>query len=101
MGKITSELAEIIGLLCAEGCHAISYSSYWGKDRGKKRFFKNFKSERIEFYNKDRKLLLHYQELLNKEFNYFPKICKYDKINICKINIIRKITSYTELGHLK
>jgi len=101
MKNLTPELAEILGLLCAEGSHIISYSSYWGKDRGRDRFFKNDKSERIEFYNKDKKLLLHYKRLLLKEFNYKPNITKDNKINICKISIIKEITKYTKLGHLK
>ena len=46
-------LAEILGLLCAEGHHAIAYSSYWSLDRGKPRFRKNKRSERIEIYSKD------------------------------------------------
>ena len=98
MNKITPELSEILGLLCAEGSHIVSFSSYWGKDRGKKRFYKNDKSERIELYNKDIKLLVHYQNLLNQQYGYYPKITKYNKINICKMVIIRDIISYTNLG---
>jgi len=101
MKNLTSELAEIIGLLCAEGSHVLSYSSYWGKDRGRKRYYKNDKSERIEFTNKDVKLLKHYQKLLLKEFNYKPKITKHNKINICKISIIKKIIHHTRLGNVK
>ena len=99
--KITTQLAEIIGLLCAEGSHIISYSSYWGKDRGKNRFYKNDKSERIEFTNKDNKLLLHYKNLLLKEFNYDAKPTKHYKVNICKMSIIKNIISHTSLGHDK
>lgn len=101
MKKLTPELSEIIGLLCAEGSHVKSYTSYWGKDRGKKRFFKNDKSERIEFYNKDPKLLKHYRNLIKTEFDYSANITKHNKINICKIKIIQKITDYTKIGHLK
>lgn len=101
MRKITPELSEILGLLCAEGSHIISHTSYWGKDKGRKRYFKNDKSERIEFYNKDKKLLTHYQELLQKEFDYLPKITKHNKINICKMSIIKKIITNTKLGHQK
>jgi len=101
MRKISVEFSEILGLLCAEGCHSISFSSYWGLDRGKKRFYKNKKSEKIEFFNKDHILLLHYQNLLFEEFGYTPKITKYGKILICKKDIIRKIIFFTQLGHLK
>ncbi len=101
MENLTPELAEILGLLCAEGCHVISYSSYWVKERGRYRYCKNKKSERIEFYNKDEKLLLHYKELLSKAFGYNANITKDNKINIGKRIIIGCITSYTPLGHLK
>ncbi len=71
--KMTNELAEILGLLCSEGCHVVSYSNYWEKDREKLRYRKNKKSERIEFYNKDEKLLSHYRTLLFKEFGITTK----------------------------
>jgi intein/homing endonuclease len=100
MNLISEEFAEILGLLCAEGCHTLSYSSYWGKDRGKDRFFKNDKSERIEFYNKDPKLLDRYLYLLDSVFNYKPKITKHGKVNICKQHIMQLILGQTELGHL-
>jgi len=99
--KITPELSDLLGLLCAEGCHVVAFSSYWGKDRGKKRYFKNDKSERVEFYNKDIKLVKHYHKLLAKEFDYHPNILNDSKINICKMNIIRTIIKQTPLGHLK
>ena len=98
--SITLELAEILGLLCAEGCHVVSFSSYWGLERGKPRYYRNAKSESIQFYNKDRLLISHYQKLLSKEFDYHPKLTKHGKINICKINIMREITRHTKLGHL-
>ena len=101
MKLLTKGFAEILGLLCAEGCHVVSYDTYYETFRGKKRLRRNKKSERIEFYNKDEKLLYHYQELLIKEFNYNPKITKHGKINICKRTLIREIISYTPLGHLK
>ena len=96
--SISPELAEIIGLLCAEGCHVVQYPSYWGKDRGKPRYYINHKSERIECCSKDKKLLNHFKILLQKEFEYFPNITKDNKINICKRNIIRSIIYHTSLG---
>jgi len=98
---MTPELAEILGLLCAEGSHIISYNDYFGKEKGKLRFRKNKKSERIEFYNKDQKLIIHYQTLLKKEFNHQSKITKHGKINIGNKKMIRTILSHTFLGHLK
>ena len=101
MKTITPEFAEILGLLCAEGSHIVAYSSYWGKDRGKDRYFKNDKSERIELYNKDEKLLLHYKNLLSKEFGFAPNVTKHGKINICRMSVIKQIIQHTKLGHLK
>ncbi|MBI2124445.1 hypothetical protein HYT92_01510 [Candidatus Pacearchaeota archaeon] len=101
MKNLTPAFAEIIGLLCAEGSHIISYSNYWGTDRGRKRFYKNDKSERIEISNKDKLLLLHYSQLLLKEFNYVAKSTKHYKVNICKMSIIKEIIGCTELGHTK
>ena len=94
-------LAEIIGLLCAEGSYILQYSTYYGYDRNKLRLFRNHKSERIEFYNKDNKLLLHYKKLLLLKFNYDSHITKNNKINICNRKIIQTILGYTKLGHLK
>jgi len=95
-----NNIAEIIGLLCAEGSHITSYCSYWEKEGEKLRYRKNKKSERIEFYNKDIKLLNHYKELIFKEFGINSNITKHGKINIGNIAIIRKITLQTPLGHL-
>lgn len=101
MEKITPEFAEILGLLCAEGHYSLRRYSYWGFDRGRKRYYKNQKSEHIEFYNKDVKLLERLQKLLEKEFQYYPKVTKHGKINICRRYIIRSILNETPLGHLK
>jgi len=101
MRRLTPEFAEIIGLLCAEGCHIFRYETYIETAEGKTHVHNNHKSERIEFYNKDQKLLLHFQELLNKEFKYYPKVTKHGKINLCRRDIIRDIISNTNIGHLK
>ena len=90
--------AEILGLLCAEGHYALQYSSYQGKDRGKPRYYKNKKSERIEFYNNDIKLLNRLLFLLIKQFNYEARIGKYNKIVIGKRDVIRKIIFETKPG---
>jgi intein/homing endonuclease len=101
MRKLTPELAEILGLLCAEGCHNISYSTYIGWFRNRPRLHVNKRSERIELYNKDKKLLLRYKHLLEKEFSYVAKITKGNKINIGTREVIREIVEYTELGNEK
>ncbi len=97
---ISENFAEILGLLCSEGSHIIQYSDYTEVYRGKTRFRKNKRSERIEFYNKDPILLKHYQHLLQNEFQLNTKITKHGKINIGTKEIIKKIISHTQLGHL-
>jgi len=97
---VSYDFAEILGLLCAEGSHIVSYSNYWERKNGTLYFRRNKLSERIEFYNKDINLLYHYKKLLMKEFNYGANITKCRKINIGNREIIRKITSYVILGHL-
>ncbi|HLC97338.1 MAG TPA: LAGLIDADG family homing endonuclease [Candidatus Nanoarchaeia archaeon] len=101
MMRISKEFAEILGLLCAEGSHIVSFSSYWGKERGKLYYRNNKKSERIEFYNKDKKLLHHYADLLCKEFCMKTKVTKFGKINIGKREIMTKIITQTPLGHMR
>ena len=100
MKNISPKLAEILGLLCAEGSYVLAYSSYWGKERCKPRYYKNKKSERIEFSNEDQKLLMHFQTLVSLEFGFRPNITKHNKINLCRNEIIRAILSHTRLGHL-
>ena len=99
--RISKEFAEVLGLLCAEGSHIISYSSYWENNDFKKRYRKNKKSERIEFYSKDIKLANHYIFLLDKEFGFTFKRTKHGKINIGNRAIIKRIIQQTPLGHLK
>ena|SRR3989344_9512657 len=101
MKKLTPELAELLGLLCAEGCYILRYNTYFGKHRNKIILYKNHKSERIEFYNKDKKLIIRFKNLLAKEFYYYPNVTKFGKINICRRDIIRTILIETQIGHLK
>ena len=99
--KISPGFAEILGLLCAEGSHIISYSSYWENSGSQKRYRSNKRSERIEFYSKDIKLANHYLSLLENEFSFTFKRTKHGKINIGNRAIISRITQQTPLGHLK
>jgi len=98
---IDPNFAEVLGFLCAEGCHIIQHSSYWGNDKGKRRYYKNKKSERIEVYSKDINLLMHHKKLLDLAFRYEVTITKDNKINIANRKIIREIIFNTEIGHLK
>jgi len=100
INKITLEFAEIIGLLCAEGSHIISYSTYTENRYNKQYVRNNKKSERIEFYNKDKNLSHHYLNLLFKEFGLRFRITKDDKVNIGNRAVIKRIITETPLGHL-
>lgn len=100
MLEISPELAEILGLLCAEGSHIIECSDYLESYRGRKRFRRNKKSERIEFYNKDKRLVNHYQTLLLNEFDYPTKITRFGKINIGNHSIVHSILESVDIGNL-
>jgi len=94
-------LAEIVGLLCAEGCHVVSYCTFLEKTSKGTRLRNNKRSERIEFYNKDYRLLEHFRELIFRIFGYLPNITKDNKINLAKRKTIERLTTFTEYGHLR
>ncbi|MBT4175002.1 hypothetical protein HOC80_00780 [archaeon] len=100
--KISEELAEILGFLCAEGCYVNTKSTYWQyyKNRNKKYLIKNKPQRRIEFGNTNKILLDYFKKLLEIEFDYSPNIGK-DRIRICKGAIVDSIISHTDIGHLK
>ncbi len=103
MHKLTPEKAEIIGLLCAEGCYVHRFSSYWEYNKSRKKYYfkRNKLCKVLEFYNKDMKLLLHLKKLLLLAYNYKANITKDNKIRIGKRKLIDDILSYTLIGHLK
>jgi len=98
MAELTPQFAEILGLLCAEGCHAVSYCTYLEVDRGRPRLRRNKKSETIQLYNKDEKLLLHYTSLLNVVFSYPARVSRNGKVNIGAKHMMRAILNHTPLG---
>ncbi|MBN2042459.1 MAG: hypothetical protein JW754_01485 [Candidatus Aenigmarchaeota archaeon] len=103
--EMTPEKAEIIGLLCAEGTHYKYIAKYWGwsRDPNKKRYREQL-TEGIHFANMDVKLLERFRYLMNKSYNYSPRITgtSYNlKIQIKKKSVVNDILSHTEIGSLK
>lgn len=105
MLEITPQKAEILGLLCAEGSHYIYISEYDEYQPKRHRsFHRTVLKERIEFTNTNVKLLKHFQNLVNKVYNYLPKcrkILSCYKIAIIKKDVMNDILKYTDFGHLK
>mgnify|MGYP001589606888 CR=1 FL=1 len=99
--KINTEIAEIIGLLCAEGSYHNYSKKYWEyyKDRNK-HYFRNRKTVYIQFANYDKKLLAHFRGLIKRVYNYDASL-SWDRIRICKRRVIKNLLNYTKYGHLK
>lgn len=99
---LSQNKAEIIGLLCAEGNYYDKRTSYWEyyKDRQKYYYKKNKRSVNIQFGNFDMSLLKHFQNLLNIEYNYTPKI-EEDRVRICRRDVIKDLINYSDYGCLK
>lgn len=85
--------------LCAEGCYIDSINYYYAYDKRRDRiYFRKHRQIRIEFGNKNQKILDRFQDLVFAEYNYKSSRAT-DRIKICKRNIIYDILSYTQLGH--
>tara|TARA_Y100000310_G_C20666195_1_gene807617 strand:- start:1177 stop:1854 length:678 start_codon:yes stop_codon:yes gene_type:complete len=100
-------MAEILGLLCSEGNYREYYSNYryYDKRRGKYYYRKNARTRILEFCNKETNLIFHFIKLLEKEFNYSPRLnmTHHDllRIFITKRSIMDRILNYTNLGCTK
>jgi len=102
--KITKEKAEIIGLLCSEGCHINALSSYWEYSKNRKKYYfrKNRRSERVEFSNTNVKLLKHFQTLIFKEYGIKNNInFSSQKVILIRKNIVQNIVKYSDYGYSK
>ena len=106
--SITGDLAEILGLLCAEGSYRDYYSNYFefDKRRNKHYYRKNHRQRIMEFNNKNPVLLNFFVDLLQKEFNNYISriyISKGDvkRVSIKKTDIINCILCYTSIGCCK
>jgi intein/homing endonuclease len=96
---ISKEKSEVIGLLCAEGCHFISFSTYygWDKNRGKYYLRKNKRCERVDFSNTDIGLSNHFRKLLKKCYGNSPKYTSL-KVMIVEQRVVKNIISYSDYG---
>ena len=101
---MNGNLAEILGLLCAEGNYREFYANYkeFDKRRNKSYLRKNKRERILEFSNKNKKLINRFLDLLKIEFSYSPKIYKAKKevLRICitKWDIIDCILNFTSIG---
>ncbi len=105
MLHITPEKAEMLGLLCAEGCHYRYVSRHYEYQPKRQRSFHRVVSkERIEFTNKNEALIQHFQLLVNSCYGYMAKSRKSGscfKVSIIKKSVIDDILKYTDFGHFK
>lgn len=99
--------AEIIGLLCAEGCHRDYYIDYREFDnrRGKYYSRKRKHCKIIEFSNKHLQLLHHFRKLLRAAYSYDTCLSGgfkgVKKVTIGKHLIIDDLVKHTAFGVLK
>src|SRR3989344_7762032 len=105
---LSGDLAELLGLLCAEGRYRDYYSNYFefDKRRNKHYYRKNHRQRIMEFNNKNPALLDFFTSLLQKEFNsYIAKIYiskgNVKRVSIKKADIINCILSHTSIGCCK
>ena len=99
--KISPEIAEIIGLLCAEGSYHKYSKKYWEYYNNRdKYYFRKRNTVYIQFANYDKKLLIQFKNLVKKAYNYEAS-SSWDRIRICKRNVIKDLLKYTDYGHLK
>ena len=102
MNMISIEKSEILGLLCAEGYYNSSTVTYLEYDKRRKKTYKRTKKLNIiEFTNKNKFLLSHFQKLINKEYDYTVNITDTGsclRIRISKNNIVNDLISYTNFN---
>lgn len=98
----SEDLAEIIGLLCAEGSYYYRKSSYLSYYKNRDKFYlrKDKETKYIQFANYDKNLLIHFKSLIKKVYDWDVSVEK-DRVRICKRNIIKNLLNFTEYGHLK
>lgn len=105
INKMSSEKAEILGLLCAEGTYYRYYSTYYEffKNRGVNgKYYRRTKMiEAVEFTNLNEKLLQHFRSLMFKVYRYAPRptgIKTSIKIRIKKASVIQDLLKHTKFG---
>ncbi len=98
--------AEIIGLLCAEGCYMNTYRIFHEIDKRRGNIYLRFKNRRaIDFANFNMILLRRFADLIETEYGFRPKPIKdrgrYAKITLSRKKIIDDLIKYSDYGSLK
>gem|GEM_PF-1253484 len=106
VAKVTVEkLAEVLGLLCAEGSHSIYVSEYLQYDKRRKKAYPRRQTiESIEFTNYDTSLMTHFTKLMHDLFTYSVPVTgtkRNKKARIRKKEVMKKLLEYTDFGHKK
>jgi hypothetical protein len=102
---LTKEKAEIIGFLCAEGCHHNYICKYWNYDKRRKNsYFRIKRHEGIDFGNNNPLLLDRFLCLLRKCYHYERRVTGVPdarRIVIVKMSVFKDLLSFTDYGCLK
>jgi len=99
---LTKEKAEIIGLLCAEGCDFDRDQLYYEYDYRRNNTYRRiYKESRIEFSNLNKTLQNHFQHLMWIVYKYKPTLTGNGNMKIYRKNIINDLRSYTRFGSHK
>lgn len=103
MEKMTPNKAEILGLLCSEGCYVDTWSKYVVFDKRRSNaYYRCAKRRVVEFSNKNQNLLKRFQKLINFEYGYIPKVyvsgkCT-PKIILARKAVVEDLVSYSSFG---
>jgi DNA-binding transcriptional regulator WhiA len=103
---ISQEKSEILGLLCSDGNYRDYETTYSFFDKKRNKSYIRTQRKRIvEFANTDKKLLMTFIGLLDKEYGYRPNITisNHDVFRVCvvKNSVIDDLISSVKMGTLK
>ncbi|MBR9682860.1 MAG: hypothetical protein GOV02_04240 [Candidatus Aenigmarchaeota archaeon] len=104
---LTIKKSEILGLLCAEGCHCFYTTEYNEFDNRPNRMYwrrRKRRRESLEFGNNDPRLLNHFIKLLEDVYNYKRRatgVKRAMRIVIGKRNVMNDLLSFSDFGSSK
>ena len=100
------ELAELLGLLCAEGCHVQCTYERMQFDKRRGKAYRSIEHRNvIEFSNTNMLLLKRFAQLVDYVYGYSPNItcikCGKPKITLARKHIVKDLLSYSNYGSAK
>ena len=100
---MNSRIAEILGLLYSDGTFREYLSSYIRYDKRRPNPYRANQIKRfIEFTNTDFRLLKHFKNIVNKEFEYDPQITHSNhnvfRVSIVKNTVLNELCKYIKKG---